>query len=101
MPKGWGGKPIGTRWICNHRKVPGMAAGWLVCGQFCGWAGVCRTCLAELGLGLPQEVPWAVCSRHWAWVESKQYRCVDGYVVPVEVVGDGVYEEAGGMPVED
>ena len=83
-----------------------MAAGWLVCGQGCGWVGVCYTCLAEVGLCVPQAVPWAVCSRHWAWVESGHYRCVDGYVVPVEmeVVGgedDEVFEEAGRMLAEE
>ncbi len=85
-----------------------MAFGWLVCTASCGWIGVCRECLVEVGAVVPQEVPWAVCSRHWKFVESGQYRCVDGYVVPVEVVealraetcGE-VNEEAGEVPVEE
>lgn len=96
MAKGWASKPTGTRWACNHGKLPGMAVGWLVCEYLCGWAGVCRACLVEAGLIVPQEVPWAVCSRHWAKVETGQCKCVDGYVVPVEAC-----EMAGGELAEE
>lgn len=107
MPRGWAGKPMGTRQYCGHSKVAGAAAGWLVCSQYCGWVGVCRACLAEWGLPVPQGVPWAMCPEHWALVQSGQYRCVDGYVVPVEfeeVLHDGTcgeqHEVAGVVPVE-
>lgn len=96
---------MGAQW-CNHEKVSGTAAAWLVCREYCGWVGVCRSCLVELGLAVPQGVPWAVCSRHWVGVKSGKSRCVDGYVVAVEEVfvddeEDEMYEEAGGMLAEE